>query len=175
MPQNERARRRPSHVEILFGIALTIAVMCLSGCTPRADEPPQIADGANVTIEYTLTLPDGTEVDSNVGKEPLSFTQGRGQLISGLERQMAGMRAGDTAVIFVSADEAYGSYDPDKKVTVDKKNMPPDVTVGSQLAGPGGRPVTVLETTDTSVLLDVNHPLAGKDLTFDIRVLTVEP
>jgi len=141
----------------------------------ESDESPRISDGANVTIEYTLTLPDGTEVDSNVGKEPLAFTQGTGQLISGLERQLVGMKAGDDAVIFVAATEAYGEYDPEKKMTVNKKKMPPDIQVGSHPAGPGGQPVTVTEVTDTSVTVDTNHPLAGKDLMFDIRVLTVEP
>ncbi len=161
--------------KLLIGIALTIALIPLSACTSKTEEVPTIADGANVTIEYTLTLPDGTEEDSNVGKEPLAFTQGKGQLISGLERQLVGLKAGDDAVIFVEAAEAYGEYDQAKKVTVDKKNMPPDVQVGSQLAGQGGQPVTVTEVTDTSVTVDINHPLAGKDLMFDIRVLTVEP
>ena len=85
------------------------------------------------------------------------------------------MKVGDTAVIFVEEAEAYGEYDPGKRMTVDKNNMPPDVQVGSQLAGPGGQPVKVTEVTDTSVTVDINHPLAGKDLMFDIRVLTVEP
>ncbi|HIA14798.1 MAG TPA: peptidylprolyl isomerase [Nitrospirales bacterium] len=159
----------------LIGTVLTIALIPLSACTSKTDEVPTIADGTNVTIEYTLTLSDGEEVDSNVGKEPLAFTQGTGQLISGLERQMVGMKVGDTAVIFVEEAEAYGEYDPGKRMTVDKKNMPPDVQVGSQLAGPGGQPVKVTEVTDTSVTVDINHPLAGKDLMFDIRVLTVEP
>ena len=159
----------------LIGIALTVALISLSACSSKTEEAPTIADGANVTIEYTLTLPDGTEVDSNVGKDPLPFTQGTGQLIAGLERQLVGMKAGDDAVIFVESAEAYGEYDPEKKMTVDKKNMPPAVQVGSQLAGPGGQPVTVTEVTDTSVTVDINHPLAGKDLMFDIRVLTVEP
>ncbi len=157
-------------------ISLVTAFIFLIACTSdKTNALPEIKDGTKVTIEYTLTLPDGTEVDSNVGKEPLPFTQGQGQLIAGLERQINGMKAGDTAVIFVSAAEAYGEYDPAKTVTVDKKNMPPDVKVNSQLAGPGGQPVKVTEVTDTSVTVDVNHPLAGKDLTFDIRILTVEP
>ena len=159
----------------LIGIALTIALIPLSACTAKTEETPTIANGANVTIEYTLSLSDGTEVDSNVGKNPLPFTHGAGQLIPGLERQMVGMKAGDTAVIFVGPAEAYGEYDPEKKMTVDKEKMPPDVQVGSQLGGgPGGQPVKVTEVTNTSVTVDINHPLAGKDLTFDIRVLTVE-
>ena len=161
--------------KLLIGIVLTLALTPLSACTAKTEEAPTIANGANVSIEYTLTLPDGTEVDSNVGKDPLPFTQGTGQLITGLERQMVGMKAGDTAVIFVEAAEAYGEYDPEKKMTVNKENMPPDVQIGSQLAGPGGQPVTVTEVTDTSVTVDINHPLAGKDLMFDVRILMVEP
>ena len=158
-----------------IGITLAIVLIALFGCTDHnTDDTPIIADGAQVTIEYTLTLPDGTEVDSNVGKEPLPFTHGQGQLISGLERQMLGMKAGDTAIIFVAAAEAYGEYDSKRTVTVDKKQMPPDIQVGSQLAGPNGQPVKVTEVTDTSVTVNINHPLAGKDLTFDIRVLTVD-
>ena len=159
----------------LIGLALTILFIPFSACDSKTDQLPTIADGANVTIEYTLTLLDGTEVDSNVDKDPLPFTQGKGQIIAGLERQMLGMKAGDTAVIFVEAPEAYGKYDPDKKVTVAKEKMPPDVTVGSKLGGPGGQPVQVTEVTDTTVTVDFNHPHAGKDLMFDIRILTVEP
>ena len=77
-------------------MALAITLIAFTACTSKTGEFPTIENGANVTIEYTLTLPDGTEVDSNVGKDPLPFTQGKGQIISGLERQIVGMKAGDT-------------------------------------------------------------------------------
>ncbi len=162
-------------LRVIIAITLTMIVLSLAACTSKQEEVLTIAKGMKVNLEYTLTLRDGTEVDSNVDKEPLPFTHGEGQLIPGLERQLIGMKAGDTAVLFVEATEAYGLHDPERLVTVDKANMPPDVQVGSQLAGPGGQPVQVTEVTDTSVTVDINHPLAGKDLTFDVRILTVDP
>jgi FKBP-type peptidyl-prolyl cis-trans isomerase 2 len=133
-----------------------------------------IADGMLVTLEYTLTLPDKSVADTNVGKEPFSYTQGSHLIVPGLEKALAGMRPGEKKRVVVPADEAYGAYDASKRLTVPKAKVPADAKVGSVLQDKAGRILRVVEATPDSVILDANHPLAGKELTFDVKILKVE-
>lgn len=135
---------------------------------------PTIADGMLVTLEYTLTLPDKSVADTNVGKEPFSYTQGSHLIVPGLEKALTGMKAGDKKRVVVPADQAYGAYDSGKRLTVPKTKVPADARVGSVLQDKAGRVLRVVETTPDSVILDANHPLAGKELTFDVKILKVE-
>jgi FKBP-type peptidyl-prolyl cis-trans isomerase 2 len=139
-----------------------------------AEKPLQIANGMKVTMEYTLTLPDKTVADSTAGQPPFSYTQGSQEIIRGLEKAMAGLKAGDKKRITVPAADAYGLYDEKKKVTVPKKNVPPEVKVGQKLRASNGMEAKVLDIKGDSVTVDVNHPLAGKDLTFEVNVIKVE-
>ena len=140
-----------------------------------ASEPSQaIADGSKVTVEYTLALPDKTVLETNVGKEPISYTQGNHEIIPGLEKALAGLKAGDKKHVTVTAEEAYGPYDEQKKVTVTKEQVPPEVKVGTKLRAQNGMEAKVLSIDGNSVVVDTNHPLAGKSLVFDINVLKVE-
>jgi FKBP-type peptidyl-prolyl cis-trans isomerase 2 len=139
-----------------------------------AQEALQVADGMKVTLEYTLTLPDKTVVDSATGQAPFSYTQGKQEIIPGLEKAMAGLKAGDKKRILVPAAEAYGPYDDKKVVTVPKKNVPPEVKTGTRLRARNGMEVKVIEVKADSVVIDANHPLAGKDLTFDVNIIKVE-
>ncbi len=133
-----------------------------------------IADGVLVTLEYTLTLPDKSVADTNVGKEPFSFVQGSHLIVPGLEKALAGLKAGDRKRIVVPPDQAYGTYDGAKRLTVPRAKIPADATVGSVLQDKAGRPLRVTEMSKDSVILDANHPLAGKELTFDVKILKVE-
>jgi len=138
-----------------------------------------IADGKQVSLEYTLTLEDKSKVDSNVGKDPLVFTQGAHEIIPGLEKQLAGLKAGESKRIEVSPEEGYGKVDPERKQEIDKNRIPEGARkVGAKLTGqgPGGQPIfaQVAEVKDNTVVLDLNHPLAGKKLIFDVKVLKVE-
>jgi FKBP-type peptidyl-prolyl cis-trans isomerase SlyD len=133
-----------------------------------------ISDGAKVTVEYTLALPDKTVVETNVGKEPVSYTQGNHEIIPGLEKALAGLKAGDKKHVTVAAEDAYGPYDEQKKVTVTKEQVPPEVKVGTRLRAQNGMEAKVLSIDGNSVVVDTNHPLAGKSLVFDINVLKVE-
>lgn len=139
-----------------------------------AEKPVQVADGMRVTMEYTLTLPDKTVVDSTAGQPPFTYTQGKQEIIPGLEKAMAGLKAGDKKRITVPATDGYGLYDEKKKVTVPKKNLPPEVKVGQRLRASNGMEAKVLDVTGDSAIVDVNHPLAGKELTFDVNVIKVE-
>ena len=139
---------------------------------------PEVTEGNTVKVHYTGRLDDGTEFDSSVGGEPLEFTIGQGQMIPGFERGVVGMELGETRTVIIAADQAYGIYRPEGVIEVERSQIPlPDLEVGMQLQGPGpgGRPthMKVIELTDDKVKLDANHPLAGKDLTFEIEVVEI--
>lgn len=136
-------------------------------------------DGKQVSLEYTLTLEDKSKVDSNVGKEPLVVVLGDHQIIPGLEKQLVGMKTGENKHIEVTPEEGYGQVDPNKKQEVDKNKIPEEARkIGAKLTGqtPDGRAVfaQVAEVKDSTVVLDLNHPLAGKKLFFDVKMLKVE-
>ncbi len=138
-----------------------------------------ITDGKQVSLEYTLTLEDKSKIDSNVGKDPLVYVHGAHDIIPGLEKQMAGLKVGESKKIEVVPEEGYGPVDPKRTQEVEKTKIPEDARkVGAQLTGqgPDGRmiPARVTEVKDTTVVVDLNHPLAGKKLFFDIKVLKVE-
>jgi len=136
---------------------------------------PVVADGMTVSLEYTLTLTDRTKVDSNVGLAPVVFTQGSGHLVPGLEKALVGMKTGQTKRVEVPAELGYGAYNPDAQIRVPKQKVPPTVKVGDVLTRPSDqKPLKVLEITADTVIMDANHPLAGKDLVFDIKILKVE-
>lgn len=141
---------------------------------------PAIADQMTVQMEYTLTA-EGKVVDSTQGREPFRYVQGKGQIIPGLERQLAGLHAGDEREITVQPEEGYGTLDPSAVVDLPKEQLPATVKPepGLMLSGidPQGRPfrATIKAVKDTTVTLDLNHPLAGKTLLFKIKVVSVAP
>jgi len=158
-----------------IGMAALALIVMAPGPAPAASDAV-VADGATVSLEYTLTLPDKTQVESNVGQAPLVFTQGSGHLVPGLEKALNGMRAGQTKRVEVPAEQAYGVYNPDAQMKVPRNRVPPTVKVGDVLTRPSDRrPLRVIEITSDTVVMDANHPLAGKDLIFDVKILRVEP
>ena len=134
-----------------------------------------------VRIEYTLrNQANGEVIQTNRGGQPLSYTQGRGQIIPGLERQLAGMRVGEEKKVVVPPDDGYGPADASSRLEVPKAQIPPEAQrVGAQLMARSTegqeRPVVVTEVRATTVVLDLNHPLAGKTLLFDVRILGIDP
>ena len=139
----------------------------------------QAKSGDTVRIHYTGTLTDGTEFDSSRDREPLEFTIGTGSIIPGLEREIVGMAVGDTNTINVAADEAYGAHNPEAVQNVPRGAIPPEVqlVVGARLQAqtPDGQHLmlTVVEVTEEMVTLDANHPLAGKDLVFEVELVEI--
>ena len=139
----------------------------------------QAKNGDAVKVHYTGRLEDGTIFDSSVNRDPLEFTLGEGMLIPGFEQAVLGMSPGESKTADVSADQAYGPHREEMVVEIDRQEFPPHFQpeVGQQLRIPqsDGR-VTRLLVTDVSeqkVTLDANHPLAGRDLTFDIQLLEI--
>ena len=152
---------------------------------PSADlqpavQTPAVEPGAVVHLEFLLRDETGAVLDDTRGRPPLVFTVGKGEVIPGLERRLAGMREGDARRITVPPAEAYGPVDPDAIAEVPIDRVPPEArVVGARLSGQtrSGRevPVRVREVKEASVVLDLNHPLAGRTLVFDVRIILVEP
>ena len=137
----------------------------------------EVKTGDTVRIHYTGTLQDGSVFDSSAGREPLEFTVGSGQIIPGLDKAMPGMTPGEQKT--VTADEPYGGMDPNARHAVPRGQVPPDIPleIGTmlQITTPEGNavPVMVAEVTEEVVVLDNNHPLAGKDLTFAVEMAEI--
>ena len=141
----------------------------------------EVKSGDTVAIHYTGTLQDGTKFDSSEGREPLSFEVGSGQIIPGLDQALPGMEVGEKKEVAIAADQAYGQVNPEMRQAVPREGIPDDIPLdlGTQLQmqTPDGQamPVTVVAVDDATVTLDANHPLAGKDLKFDIEVVAINP
>jgi len=135
--------------------------------------------GDTVKVHYTGKFEDGTVFDSSLEREPLQFTLGEGQVISGFEESVIGMNPGESKVAVIPAEKAYGPHREELVVVVDRDQFPPDLepVVGQHLEvhQADGRVlmVKVAEVSGTSVTLDANHPLAGKDLTFEIELVEI--
>ena len=139
----------------------------------------KITQNSTVTVNYTGKLEDGSIFDSSLveGREPLKAKLGEGQLIRGFEAGLIDMGIGENKTIEINPTDAYGEYDESLIIEVDKGQVPENVEVGMMLQtfGPMGPSVVkVLEIKDAVVVIDVNHPLAGKKLTFELEVVGVE-
>jgi len=139
----------------------------------------QAKTGDTVRINYIGRLTDGTEFDSSAGRAPLQFTLGAGEIIPGLEQHVAGMEVGSKSTVTIPSEAAYGPHRPEAIQTVDRASVPEgiDLDIGTQLQArtPDGRvvPLTVVGVDTNSVQLDANHPLAGKDLVFDVELIEI--
>ncbi len=139
----------------------------------------QAKSGDNVKIHYTGTLPDDTEFDSSVGREPLEFTLGSGQVIAGFDNAVDGMTAGESKTVTIPAGEAYGEHHEQLVQQVAKDSLPEDMKpeIGMQLQSqsPDGEIMNLVVTAikDDSITVDANHPLAGQALTFAIELVEI--
>lgn len=139
----------------------------------------QAKQGDTVKIHYTGRLTDGTQFDSSEGREPLEFQVGSGQIISGLDTQVEGMDEGDKATVTIPADDAYGPHRPEGVQTLPRERVPEgvDLSLGARLQATSAdgqqMTLTVVDVNDAEVTVDANHPLAGKDLVFDVELVKV--
>ena len=137
----------------------------------------QAKNGDNVKVHYTGKLEDGTVFDTSVNRDPLQFKIGEGQVLPGFEQAVVGMNPGESKTSTIPAEEAYGPHRKEMILVMERNQLPPDLEpeVGQrlQVRQDNSQPI-VVEVTDvseSSVTLDANHPLAGKDLTFDIQLV----
>lgn len=139
------------------------------------NKPRAVADDVVVSLEYTLTV-DGEVVDTTEGDEPLQFIQGHQNIIPGLERELVGMKIGESKNVIVPATQAYGEIDPENVVDVPRDEFPTEIPLepGTELevknADGEVLSATIADVSKDTVKLDFNHPLAGKELTFNVTV-----
>jgi FKBP-type peptidyl-prolyl cis-trans isomerase SlpA len=139
----------------------------------------KVANDSTVTVNYTGRLEDGTVFDSSMveGREPLKTQLGQGQLIKGFESGLVDMEVGQTKTVEIPANEAYGEYLDYLVQEVPKSQMPGEVEVGTPLMADtqmGNVQFVVKEVNDETVVLDANHPLAGKNLIFDLELISID-
>ena len=168
-----RGKRRISIITLSLGLMLGLLAVT-SGYAQDT-----VGDGKRVSLEYTLTLEDQTVIDTNVGETPLVYTHGTQQIVPGLEKQLVGLKTGDTKKVEVSPEEGYGEADPNRFQEVPTENIPEEArSVGKKLQGqgPDGQMMfaQVTEVKEKTIIVDLNHPLAGKKLFFDVKVLKIE-
>ena len=139
----------------------------------------EVKSGDVVKVHYTGKLANGEQFDSSVGKDPLEFTVGAGQMIAGFDAALPGMKVGDKKTINIVAKDGYGETDETAIIEFPKENVPADMKleIGQQLtlSDQQGQPfpVVVKEVKDDIVILDANHFLAGKELVFDIELIEI--
>ena len=157
-----------------------LLVLVAAGCS-GAGEPEEVVAmiqaGSQVKLHYTLTV-DGEEIDSSTGGDPLRFVQGSGEIIAGLDEQLLGLEAGETKRCVITPDKGYGEHDPAALQAFPRDQIPNAGTmkVGDKISGEvQGRPfvATIHTIGDQEITLDLNHPLAGKTLNFDVEVVEV--
>nr|AOE10951.1 FKBP-type peptidyl-prolyl cis-trans isomerase [uncultured bacterium]CCF99313.1 peptidyl-prolyl cis-trans isomerase, FKBP-type [uncultured Flavobacteriia bacterium] len=139
----------------------------------------QVKENNTVKVNYTGKLSDGQVFDSSEGKEPLEFTLGQGQLIPGFEKGLIDMKLNEKKTITVAKAEAYGEINDDLRQEVKNTELPqdikPEVGMGLTSKSPDGQEMKlhVVEVKEESIVVDGNHPLAGKDLIFDLEVIAI--
>jgi len=134
--------------------------------------------GKRIALEYSFRSEDNQLANSNAGKPPLTYTQGAHEVIPGIESAVEGMTVGETKHVVVPPIDGFGPHDPHVVQEVDKHKLPSDIQVGAQLRlqdkrGQELRPM-VVQIKDHTALLDFNHPLAGKTLFFDLKVVGID-
>jgi peptidylprolyl isomerase len=135
--------------------------------------------GDTVKVHYTVRLEDGTILGSTTNHEPLQFTIGEGEILPGFEEAIVGMNPGESKTVQVPADGAFGPHQEEMIVVVGRNRLPADLKpkAGESLLfrQEDGKTITVMVTdvSESSVTIDANHPLAGKDLTFDIQFVEI--
>jgi peptidylprolyl isomerase len=139
----------------------------------------QVKSGDVVRVHYTGRLVDGTTFDSSVGREPLEFTVGAGQMISGFDAGVNGMVVGEKKTIQIAPEDAYGMRDEEAVIEFPSENVPPDMKLepGMQLTlrNQHGQPVpvVVLEVKEEVIVMDANHMLAGQELIFEVELVEI--
>jgi len=162
---------------IILSLIILPVLIFTAGCGGGAAVAKK---GDTVKVNYTGRLADGTQFDTSIGKEPLEFTLGAGKVIEGFDEAVTGMKVGEKKTVTIPADKAYGQRDESLVAEVSRDRLPATITptIGMQLSitQTDGSKVyaTITAMTDTTITLDANNPMAGKDLTFDLELVEIE-
>jgi FKBP-type peptidyl-prolyl cis-trans isomerase 2 len=139
----------------------------------------KITDGATVVIDYTLRLKNGEVIESTQDDEPVTYTQGSGEIIDGLEQAVNGLEKGTKKDIILPVAQAFGDFDPEALIEIPKTDLPPESLVPETIIhadGPKGQTINgkVMEVKESTVIVDFNHPLAGQQLHCSIHIVDVQ-
>jgi FKBP-type peptidyl-prolyl cis-trans isomerase SlyD len=139
-----------------------------------------VKDGMMVSLDYTLKGTDGKLIETSKGRDPLKYIHGQKMMIPGLEKELTGMKVGGEKHVTVKPEDGYGKVNPNAVQEVPKEKIPPNaLKVGAVLAArsPEGMvvPMTVRQIKEKTVVMDMNHPMAGKTLVFDVKVVDIQP
>jgi len=164
---------------IVFGTLLGALIGAVAIQAEAQEQTTTVTSGTQVAIEYTLKLENQAVLETNVGSTPFTYVQGAHRIVPGLEKALEGMKIGESKQVTVPPEDGYGTVNKEAFLEVAKDQIPSDAqTVGAQLQGQNasGQPVRarVAEVKDNTVIVDFNHPLAGKTLYFDVKVLNIQ-
>ena len=165
---------------IRFGIMfLVMGILVMVYAVTRMVTSPRANEGDSVSLNYTLSLDDGEVYYASDREKPKEYQLGEGLLLPAFEAAITGMRAGESRTVTIPFIDAYGPYQPELVMEVDRSELPagtqPAVGLQLQAASQSGSPIVMVisEVTESTVTLDANHPLAGRDLTFEIELVAV--
>ena len=159
---------------------LTFAIASSVTAAEKAKNDLVVKDGMLVSMDYTLKGTDGKVIDTNKGREPLKYVHGQKMMIPGLERELTGMKVGGEKNVTVKPEDAYGPINKNAFQEIPKEKLPANgLKVGAVLAAksPEGQvvPMRVHEIKDSTVVMDMNHPMAGKTLVFNVKIVDIQP
>jgi FKBP-type peptidyl-prolyl cis-trans isomerase SlyD len=159
---------------------LTLSTPALAADAEKAKNDRVVKDGMMISIDYTLKGADGKVIDSSQGREPLKYIHGQKMMIPGLEKELTGMKVGGQKNVRVKPEDGYGKINPQAFQEVPKEKIPANgLKVGAiltaQTPNGGTVPMRVHEIKEKTVVMDMNHPMAGKTLDFNVKVVDIQP
>jgi FKBP-type peptidyl-prolyl cis-trans isomerase 2 len=157
---------------IIGAMAVLVGGLAVMPLLVRAAADTPVAEGATVLIEYTITVPESRII---IPKNVSQYVPGRQQMLPNLEKALTGLKPGQEKRVDLSSDEAFGPYDESKKATISKDKLPADTKPGSVLTTSEGVPFVVVDMSGPEAQVDFNHPLAGKHVIIDVKILEVQP
>jgi len=172
------------HLTIFITIILILGIVAISGCVDETQNIPQnitnttdsnitvVETGDTIAVEYEGRFENGTVFDTSAGRAPLLFDAGSGQMIKGFDDAVIGMAVGDKKTVTVTPEDAYGESDPEMIVDFPITAVPNDTQVGDTLFAET-QPVKIVAINSTTVTIDLNHPMVGKTLIFDIEMIEI--
>lgn len=170
------------HIKLISVLTLVVlgSFALFATAAETAKNERSVKDGLMISLEYTLKDTEGKVLETNKGKEPLKYVHGQKMMIPGLERELTGMKVGGEKHVTVKPEDAYGKVNPNAVQEIPKEQIPPNgLKVGAVLAArsPDGAvlPITVREIKEKTVVVDMNHPMAGRTLVFDVKIVAIEP
>ncbi|HVC58131.1 MAG TPA: peptidylprolyl isomerase [Candidatus Acidoferrales bacterium] len=174
----EAPKPKGGGIKPIYAIGVIIAIVIIIGVVYVASNSASaatVAVGDNVSVYYTGTLTNGTVFDSNVGKTPLNFTVGAGEMIQGFDQGVVGMKLNENKTLTLPPAEAYGNVNPALVVTFPISQLGNlSVSVGTRLQSSGGQTGVVTSLNKTNVTIDFNPSLAGQTLIFNVKVVSIQ-